>query len=67
MAMDLLNVLAGVVCFLVLIVTFKQVDLHIRINNLLDVHVKANKENTQVDKKDETSLAQNSAVDTLTK
>ncbi|MED1726233.1 hypothetical protein [Brevibacillus parabrevis] len=44
MSMDYVQVLAVVVCFLVLVVTFKHVDLQIRINNILDVQLKANKE-----------------------
>lgn len=45
--MDWVNVLAVVVSFLVLVVTFKHLDLQIRINNILDLHLKANKESNQ--------------------
>ncbi|MGN7469655.1 hypothetical protein [Brevibacillus sp. SAFN-007a] len=44
MSMDAVQVLAAVVCFLVLVVAFKHVDLQIRINNILDLQLKANKE-----------------------
>ncbi|MFI8712717.1 hypothetical protein [Brevibacillus brevis] len=44
MTIDYVQVLAVVVCFLALIVTFKQVDLQIRINNLFNLQLKANKE-----------------------
>jgi hypothetical protein len=44
MSMDYVQVLAAVVCFLVLVVAFKHVDLQIRINNILDLQLKANKE-----------------------
>ena len=56
--MDWINVLAIAVCFLVLVVAFKHVELQIRINNILDVNLKANKENEeeQGTKKEETPL-----------
>ncbi|KAB3587433.1 hypothetical protein [Brevibacillus nitrificans] len=54
MSVDLMGVLAGVVCFLVLVVTFKHIDLQIRINNILDVQLTANKEKEQDEKKEET-------------
>ncbi|HZG16023.1 MAG TPA: hypothetical protein VE710_13540 [Candidatus Bathyarchaeia archaeon] len=56
--MDWINALAIVVCFLVLVVAFKHVELQIRINNILDVNLKANKENEeeQDTKKEETPL-----------
>lgn len=58
MMMDWVNVLAAVVCFLVLVVTFKHVDLQIRINNILDLQLKANKEQDETDtKKEETPTA----------
>jgi len=54
MSADLIGVLAGVVCFLVLVVLFKHIDLQIRINNILDVQLSANKEKEQDEKKEET-------------
>ncbi|WP_134686535.1 hypothetical protein [Brevibacillus migulae] len=58
--MDWITVLAIVVCFLVLVVAFKHVELQIRINNILDVNLKANKENEveeeQDSKKEETPV-----------
>lgn len=54
MTIDYVQVLAVVVCFLALIVTFKQVDLQIRINNLFNLQLKANKEKKkeQLEKKE---------------
>lgn len=56
MTIDYVQVLAVVVCFLALIVTFKQVDLQIRINNLFNLQLKANKEKKkeQLEQKKET-------------
>lgn len=51
---DLMGVLASVVCFLTLVVLFKHIDLQIRINNILDVQLTANKEKEQDEKKEET-------------
>lgn len=48
---DLMGVLASVVCFLTLVVLFKHIDLQIRINNILDVQLTANKEKEQDEKK----------------
>ncbi|CAM5795813.1 hypothetical protein BBOR36S_04019 [Brevibacillus borstelensis] len=41
---DLINVLAVIVCFLVLVVTCNHVDLQVRVKNILDLHLKTNKE-----------------------
>ncbi|WP_175393412.1 hypothetical protein [Brevibacillus laterosporus] len=43
--MDLISVLSSVVCFLALVVTFNHLDLQIRIKNILDLKIKADKEN----------------------
>lgn len=51
--MDWLSILAAVVSFLAIIITFKHVDLQIRIKNILDLHLKANKENDQTEEKKE--------------
>lgn len=36
---DLINVLAVIVCFLVLVVTCNHVDLQVRVKNILDLHL----------------------------
>ncbi|USG65100.1 hypothetical protein NDK47_23745 [Brevibacillus ruminantium] len=53
MSFDWVNALALIVCFLVLVVTYKHIELQVRINNILDLQLKANKDNKQCEEKKE--------------
>ncbi|WP_126428256.1 hypothetical protein [Brevibacillus marinus] len=51
--MDWLTALGTVVCFLTLVVTCKHVELQIRVNNILNLRLKANRDNEQLERKEE--------------
>ncbi|WP_409271948.1 hypothetical protein V1499_19915 [Neobacillus sp. SCS-31] len=57
--MEIIYALTFIISCVVLGVLFRQIDIQLKINNILDLHLKANKEENDDDKKEDPTLELN--------